>query len=154
MKKKQNGKIIIDIYSNNIGKIASMEDANLEIYSNYIQLSNENQIIYINAEGKKVEKKELFMENEILSSMKNKKWGYIDKNNNIILDYNYDYTSELNSYGFAAINKNGKWGSIDKNGKIVIEPIYEFENDEFCPEFIGKYYRVYYGYGQFYYTDK
>ena len=152
--KTQNGKQVIEIFSNNINKITELEDANIDIYSNYIQLSNNNEIIYINSEGKIVTNKDIFNENNILTSMKNQKWGYVDKNNNVVLDYNYDYATELNSYGFAAINKDGKWGSIDKNGKIIVNPIYEFENDEFSPEFIGKYYKVYFGYGQFYYTDK
>ena len=46
--------------------------------------------------------------------------------------------------------KDGKWGVIDRNGDVIVEPVYELTDDN--PEFIGQYYRVLYGFGEFYYT--
>lgn len=148
------GITIVDIFSENLNKIASLEEANIEIYENYIELSNEKEIIYITSNGNITTNKDIYKENKILTSIKNGKWGYIDRNGNVVVDYKYDYTTELNNYGYGSINKDGKWGSIDKDGNIIIEPTYELEYEELIPEFIGKYYRIYYGYGQFYYTNK
>ena len=68
----------------------------------------------------------------------NGKWGYADKNGNIILEAQYDMVTEINEYGFAGINKDGKWGVVDKEGKIIVEPTYQIESYYF-PKFIGKY---------------
>lgn len=54
----------------------------------------------------------------------------------------------------AGIMKDNKWGVIDINGNIVLEPTYKIEESNTDPEFIGKYYRVYYGYGESYFTNK
>ena len=49
--------------------------------------------------------------------------------------------------------KENKWGVIDEKGNIILEPTYTIEESNEDPEFIGKYYRVYYGYGESYFTN-
>ena len=66
------------------------------------------------------------------------RWGYADKNGNIVVECEYDFVTELNEYGFAAIATNGVWGVINKEGKIVVEPSYKLEI-YYMPEFIEKY---------------
>ena len=48
---------------------------------------------------------------------------------------------------FAGIMQEGKWGVINENGDIVCTPMYEIKSD-YLPEFIGKYFEVYLGYGE------
>ena len=67
----------------------------------------------------------------------NGKYGYVDKNGNVIVDYIYDDATEQNEYGFAAVKQNGLWGSIDKDGKIIINPEYNLDN-YLKINFIGK----------------
>ena len=69
------------------------------------------------------------------------------------LDYIYDKVTEFNSYGFAGIKKDNKWGVINETGDIIIEPSYIIQDDSTAPEFLGQYYKIYYGYGENYYTD-
>lgn len=151
--KTQNGKTTVDIFDSNLNKAISLEDADIEIYNDYIRVSNDKEIKYINSEGNITTNNEIYKENNILTTIKDGKWGYVNRDGNVVVECAYDYATELNSYGYATINKNGKWGSVDKEGKIIVEPTYELEYEEVVPEFIGKYYKVYYGYGQFYYTD-
>jgi hypothetical protein len=51
------------------------------------------------------------------------KWGFIDKNDNVVTPCIYD---RLNGFsdGVAAVCLNEKWGFIDKNGNQLIEPRY------------------------------
>ena len=51
------------------------------------------------------------------------------------------------------LQQYGKWGAINEKGEEVAEPIYEWK-DSTEPSFIGKYYQVTYGFGEFYYTNK
>ncbi len=70
-------------------------------------------------------------------SKKDDKYGFIDKDGNVIVEYIYDDALEQNEYGFAAIKKDGKWGSIDENGDIVQEPKYDLE-EYYIVDFIGR----------------
>ena len=90
----------------------------------------------------------------MFASQKDGKWGFIDKQGNIVIDYIYDKVTQINEYGFGGIKQDGKWGVIDKEGNIIIEPTYQLQEENTEPEFLGKYYKVYYGYGESYYTNK
>lgn len=141
----------IEIYSSNLEKIAEMNNATLTIEDNYIKLSSTTEIRYFDLEGKEKQNTEIFPENTIFAKSQNGKWGFVDKNGQVVIDYQYDEVTEQNEYGFAGIKLNDKWGIVNKNGKIIVEPTYEINAEE-TPEFIGTYYRVTYGFGEFYYT--
>ena len=88
----------------------------------------------------------------IIPKEKDGKWGFIDKNSKLIVDYIYDEVTEVNKYGFAGIKKNGKWGSVDERGNVVQEPKYKLDGlDEIS--FIGAYYKVVYDNKNIIYTD-
>lgn len=141
----------IEIYSSNLEKIAEMNNATLTVEDNYIKLSSTTEIRYFDLEGKEKQNTEIFPENTIFAKSQNGKWGFVDKNGQVVIDYQYDEVTEQNEYGFAGIKLNDKWGIVNKNGKIIVEPTYEINAEE-TPEFIGTYYRVTYGFGEFYYT--
>ena len=63
------------------------------------------------------------------------KWGFIDKNGNMVINPEYD-KAELFSEGLAAVALNGKWGYIDRAGRWVVKPQYEFA-DDFSEGFAG-----------------
>ena len=141
----------IELYNSNLEKIAEMNNATLTVEDNYIKLSSTTEIKYFDLEGKEKQNTEIFPENTIFAKSQNGKWGFVDKNGQVVIDYQYDEVTEQNEYGFAGIKLNDKWGIVNKNGKIIVEPTYEINAEE-TPEFIGTYYRVTYGFGEFYYT--
>lgn len=51
---------------------------------------------------------------------KDGKYGYIDKEGNLVIDFQYEYANPF-SEGLAVVKKNGKNGYIDKSGNIVID---------------------------------
>jgi len=55
---------------------------------------------------------------------KNNLWGFIDKNNNVVINFQYD---ECNSFreNLACVGLNNKKGFINKDGKIIIPLIYD-----------------------------
>lgn len=56
--------------------------------------------------------------------VKNKKYGFIDKNNKIIIPLIYEAADNFHEE-FAIIKLKGKYGLIDKNGNIVLENKYD-----------------------------
>ena len=140
------------IYSRNMEKICEMQNAKVEIIGDFISIFSESEKKFFNKEGKEVDKTEVYSSNTLFSKFKDGKWGFTDKNGNMIVEEKYDKVTEFNEYGFASVQKDGKWGSIDKEGKEVVEPTYTL-NDNQEPFFIGSYYQVKYGFGEVYFTD-
>ncbi len=143
---------VIEIYSTDMEKITELKNAVVEENENYIKLYNDNEIKYITKDGKEIKDTELFKDNKIFPKKQEYKWGFVDKEGNTILNFEYEEVTEINKYGFAGVKKNGKWGVIDNNGKIIIEPTYELKDIK-QPVFIGKYYQYVYGNGEIYYTN-
>ena len=146
----QNDTNTIQIYTNDMKKVSELKNANIEINSNYIKLYNNTEIKYITKDGKEVKNTELFENNKIFANQKDGKWGFVDKNGKVVIDYKYDDVTEVNKYGFAGIKMDNKWGIVDENGNIVVEPKYKINDNNLT--FIGEYYQVTYGSGEVYYT--
>ena len=127
-----------------------MDNATIENKESYIKVFNDNDIKYVSLEGKLVENTDIFKENTIFAKKLNGKWGFVNVQGNVIVDYIYDMVTDVNKYGYAGIKQNGKWGVIDRLGKVKVEPTYEINSNQ--PEFIGPYYQVIYGNGEIYYT--
>ncbi len=53
-----------------------------------------------------------------------KKWGAIDRNGNILIEFIYDEMDNFR-HGMATVKNDNKWGMIDTKGNIVVPIIYE-----------------------------
>lgn len=140
------------LYNKTMNNICEMENATVEVNSDYIKIYNDKQIQYFSKDGKKLKNTDTYPNNELFSKQENGKWGFANKNDSMVVEAKYDKVTEFNEYGYAAVNKDGKWGAINQKGEEVVEPIYTI-NDNKEPSFIGKYYQVKYGFGEVYYTD-
>lgn len=129
-----------EFYNKKMEKVSTQKDARIYIRENYIEVTSANNIEYFDFDGNKQEASTIFSENKIFAKQQNGKWGYVDKNGNIVVDFRYDMTTDINEYGFGAIKQNGKWGVIDQDGNIIKEPTYEL--NEYHPNFIGEYYEI------------
>lgn len=140
------------IYSKTMEKICEMQNATLEIEQDFIKIFNETETKYFSKEGKELKNTEVYPNNKLFVKAQNNQYGFVDSKGNLVVDYQYDKAYELNEYGFATVKKDGKWGSINEEGKEIVAPLYEIKTEK-VPSFIGSYYRVTYGSGEFYYTD-
>lgn len=143
---------ITELYSKEIEKVCEMENAIVEVKDDYIKIYNDKQTKYFDKNGNELKNTQVYANNKLFAKENNGKWGFVDINNNLIVDYKYDKVTEFNEYGFASIKLNEKWGSINEQGNEVISPIYEFK-EEVQPSFIGQYYKLIYGFGEFFFTD-
>lgn len=142
----------IILFNKEIKQIANISNSTLYEGENFVKLYSNNEQKYFNSEGNEKENKEI-LNNKLFADVKNGKWGFIDSNGNVIVDYIYDNVTEFNSYGFAGIKKDGKWGSINDEGKVIIEPTYTLNINTNEIDFIGEYYKYTYGYKKFNYTN-
>lgn len=147
-----NNKGVLEIYTSDIKQVATMKNAKLYAYSNYIKLVSDTETKYISLNGQILTNKEALPSNTLFAKSKYGQWGFEDKDGNIVIEQVYDMVTEFNKYGFAGIKEGDKWGIIRQDGTIIVEPIYEIPSNA-EPEFIGKYYKINYG-GERYFTDE
>ena len=104
----------------------------------YMKLWTENGYEYYKLNGEKLETKDILANNNLFLSKQNNKYGFIDRQGNVVVDYIYDDAREQNEYGYIAVKKDGLWGSLDKNGNIICETKYNLDNNLLI-DFIGEY---------------
>ncbi len=110
-----NSNIINNKFETNLTGIVS--EINTE--KGYLKLRINDEYKYYNFKFEEKDVKDILTNNELFLSKKDGKYGFINKQGEVIVDYIYDDATEQNSLGYAAINKDGKWGSIDKTGNII-----------------------------------
>ncbi|MCT8341272.1 WG repeat-containing protein [Flavobacteriaceae bacterium TK19130] len=71
-----------------------------------------------------------FSDNGLAITKKGDKFGYINANGVIIIDFLFDDARGFRN-GYAGVKLNGKWGFIDKKGRFIIEPKFDKIEDEF-----------------------
>ena len=118
----------------------------------YMKIRVGNEYKYYNFKFEEKSSKELLKSNTLFLDKKDEKYGYINKDGIVIVDYIYDDAREQNEFGYASVKKDGMWGCVDSKGKQVIAPTYTLGNASLI-EFINKWHR-----GEDlnlnYYTDK
>ena len=139
------------LYDKNFKELCEMTNAIVQTEENYVKVYNDTETKYFDLEGNEKQNTEILTNNQIYAKSQDGKWGFVDKSGNVVVDYIYDKVTDLNSYGYAGIKLDGKWGVVNSNGEVIVEPTYTL-NTPTEPEFIKDYYKVEYGYGEFYYT--
>ena len=72
--------------------------------------------------GKKVtfDDAKAFTGNGYAAVCKDGKWGYVDADGELVIDYTYEDAQSFQN-GYAAVCIGGLWGYIDEEGELVID---------------------------------
>ena len=156
LKGKNMEKNTTTVYSKDMNEIVTLESSILDIHNDYVEIFSRKSATFVDIFGEKKEAKEVLKNNKLFAACKDGKWGFVDKDGNVKIDYIYDFVTEFNSYGFAGVEKNGKWGIINEDGNMTCECMYEFDYEEevIRPMFINKYYKTYTENNEIYYSDE
>ena len=103
----------------------------------YLKLRIDDNYKYYNFKFEEKQEKDIFPNRTLFLSKKDGKYGYIDKNGEVVVDYIYDDAIEQNEYGYSAVKKDGKWGSINIKGDVIQEPTYNLD-EYLLIDFIGR----------------
>ena len=103
----------------------------------YMKLKIKDDYKYYNFKFEEKDVKEILPSNNLFVSKKDGKYGFVDKDGNVVVDNIYDEAQEQNAYGFAAVKKGNLWGAINSEGQVVVEPKYNLDN-YLVIDFIGK----------------
>ena len=139
------------LYDKDFNQLCDMANAIVDVEDTYVKVYNDTETKYFDLAGNEIQNTQALPDNQIYAKSQDGKWGFVDKSGNVVVDYIYDKTTDLNAYGYAGILLDGKWGVVNSQGEVIVEPTYTF-NARTEPEFIKEYYKVEYGYGEFYFT--
>ena len=103
----------------------------------YLKLRTDSDYEYYNFRFEKVSNRTVLTDNTLFLDKKDGKYGYVDKNGVVVINYVYDDALEQNASGFVAVKKDGKWGAINSKGETVVEPTYTLDNNTVI-DFIGE----------------
>lgn len=104
---------------------------------NYIKVRTGDDYKYYNFKLEEKTNIEILSGNTLFLSKKDGKYGYVNNQGIVVVDYKYDDATEQNKYGYVSVNKDGKWGCLNQKGEVVVEPIYELTNNSYV-NFINK----------------
>ncbi len=103
----------------------------------YIKLLENGVTQYYSFQFEEKQEQDLFPNRTLFLKKQDGKYGFVNKQGEVVVDYQYDDATEQNDYGYAGIKKDGKWGAIDSTGKVIQEPIYDLEK-YLLVNFIGR----------------
>lgn len=106
----------------------------------YIKLRVGTEYKYYNFKFEEKSNIELLKGNTLFLSKQDNKYGFINKDGVVVVNYIYDDATEQNEFGYASVKKDGLWGAINSKGELTISPAYKLENIMLV-EFIGKWHR-------------
>lgn len=112
-----------DVFDRNFNLVLDdvmISDLNLD--EGYMRIRKDNEYKYYNFKFEPKTNMEVFTTNTLFLVKENGKYGYVNKNNEKIVDCIYDDAKEQNQYGYCAIKKDGVWGCLKSDGTIVVEP--------------------------------
>ena len=109
----------------------------MNLVDGYMKVRVGEEYKYYNFKFEEKQSQEVLKDNTIFLSKKDGKYGFVDKNGIVVVDYIYDDATEQNEFGYASVKKDGLWGCVDSKGSVKIAPSYQLDNNA-AVEFIGK----------------
>lgn len=125
------------IFDNNLSEKINGIVSEINQEKGYIKVYTNNEYKYYNFKFEEKKSSDILTANNLFLSKKDGKYGYVNKEGKVIVDYIYEDGTEQNSCGFSAVKKDGVWGSINKIGAVELEPSINLDNNIYT-NFIGK----------------
>ncbi|MFR5683162.1 MAG: WG repeat-containing protein [Clostridia bacterium] len=104
----------------------------------YIKIRVGEEYKYYNFKLEEKKNTEILTSNTLFLSKQDGKYGFVNKEGVVVVNYIYDDATEVNKFGFAAVKKDGVWGCIDQKGNIIVDTKYNLDYN-LKIDFIGTY---------------
>ena len=102
------------------------DEKDIVVRNDRIFVQKDGAYLMIDGEGNSVSSNtyssaKLFNDSTYAAVESGGKWGYVDTDGNVVIDYQFEEARSF-ANGFAAVKVNGAWGFIDKDNNIIVEP--------------------------------
>ena len=133
----ENANYTTDIISRKLEvKLSDVIISELNIDKAYMRVRKEGNYQYYNFNFEEKKNTEVLTNHTLFLVNKDGKYGYINKNGELIVNYIYDDAKEQNEFGYCAVKQNGVWGVLGQDGTVVLKPSVNLD-DSLYIEFIS-----------------
>lgn len=126
-----------DVYTRDLKYVFTGTISKVDTEKGYIRARINEEYKYYNLQYQEISSKEALKGNTLFLVKENGKYGYVNANDEKIVDCIYDDAKEQNEFGFCAVNKDGVWGVLQSNGSVLLEPSVSLD-DSININFIGE----------------
>lgn len=119
-------------------KLKDVIISELNVDDSYMRIREDGEYKYYNFNFEEKKNTEILTNHTLFLVKKDGKYGYVNKNGDLIVNYIYDDAKEQNEFGFCVVKQNGKWGVLNKNGSVELKPSVELDENLYI-DFISKY---------------
>ena len=142
------GIIVADVDAENTDIINSsfevvLEDvivSELNVEYGYLRVRDGEDYKYYNFKLEEKTNIEMLATNTLFLVKQDGKYGYVNKNGDLIVNYIYDDATEQNQFGYCAVKKDGLWGVLKSDGTVILKPSVNLD-DYLYVDFIAEYHR-------------
>ena len=118
-----------EVYDKNFELRLTGTVSKVDAESGYISIRIGEEQKYYNFKFQEKKASEIFPKHTLFLSKKDGKYGYTNKQGEVIVDYIYDDATEQNEYGYCSVKKGNLWGALNKDGNIAKEPSVNLDNN-------------------------
>ena len=142
------GIIVADVDAENTNIINSSFEVVLEniivselnIENGYLRVRDGEEYKYYNFKLEEKTNIEMLATNTLFLVKQDGKYGYVNKNGDLIVNPIYDDATEQNQFGYCAVKKDGYWGVLKSDGTVILKPSADLD-DYLYIDFIAEYHR-------------
>lgn len=109
-------------------KISNVIISEMNTDENYMRVRENGEYKYYTLHFEEIKNTDALKSNTLFLVKKDNKYGYVNKNGDLIVDYIYDDAMEQNSYGYCAVKKDGVWGVLASDGTLILKPSVNLDN--------------------------
>jgi len=137
----ENSNYTTDIINNNFEKVLTgiiVSEINTD--KGYLRIREGSEYKYYNFALEEKSSKEILSSNTLFLVKSNDKYGYENKEGELIVDHIYDDAKEQNSNGYIAVKKDGLWGVLKADGTVLVNTSINLD-DYLYIDFIDEWHR-------------
>ncbi|MBR2289181.1 MAG: WG repeat-containing protein [Clostridia bacterium] len=103
-------------------KLKSVIISELNVDKGYMRVRQDGKYKYYNFNFEEKKNTEVLTNNTLFLVNKDGKYGYTNKEGELIVNYIYDDAKEQNEFGYCVVKQNGLWGVLKQDGTVLLKP--------------------------------
>lgn len=126
----ENSNYTTDILSRKLEvKLSNVIVSELNIDQAYMRVRKDGEYQYYNFNFEQKKNTEILTNHTLFLAKKDGKYGYVNENGELIVNYIYEDAKEQNEFGYCVVKQNGLWGVLGQDGTVVLKPSVNLDNN-------------------------
>lgn len=125
----ENANYTTDVISGKLEvKLSNVIISELNVENAYMRVRTDGKYKYYNFSFEEKKNTEVLTNHTLFLVNKDGKYGYVNSNGDLIVNYIYEDAKEQNEFGYCVVKQNGLWGVLAKDGTVILKPSVNLDN--------------------------